>query len=46
MLTIFCALLSSLRNCLSTRGALHAEILSLRHQLIILQPQHTVAGSD
>jgi putative transposase len=37
MLTIFCALLSSLRNCLSTRVALHAEILALRHQLLVLQ---------
>jgi putative transposase len=37
MLTIFCLLLSSLRNCLSTRAALQAEILALRHQVQVLQ---------
>jgi len=37
MFTIFCLLLSSLRSCLSTRAALQAEILALRHQLLVLQ---------
>jgi transposase InsO family protein len=37
MLTTFCLLLSSLRSCLSTRAALQAEILALRHQLLVLQ---------
>jgi putative transposase len=33
---LFC-LAYSLRNCLRTRAALHAEILALRHQLLVLQ---------
>jgi putative transposase len=37
MFAIFCLLLSSLRSCLSTRTALQAEILALRHQLLVLQ---------
>jgi putative transposase len=37
MLTIFWLLLSSLQNCLSTRAALQAEILALRHQVQVLQ---------
>ena len=37
MFTIFCLLLLSLRSCLSTRAALQAEILALRHQLLVLQ---------
>jgi putative transposase len=37
MSTIIYLLLSSLRSCLSTRAALQAEILALRHQLLVLQ---------
>ena len=37
MLTIFWVLFSSLRNSLRSRAALHAEILALRHQLLVLQ---------
>jgi hypothetical protein len=37
MFDIFFLLLSSLRSCLSTRAALQAEILALRHQVLILQ---------
>jgi transposase InsO family protein len=37
MLTICYLLLSSLRSSLSTRAALQAEILALRHQLLVLQ---------
>jgi hypothetical protein len=31
------SLLSTLRSCFRTRAALHAEILALRHQLLVLQ---------
>jgi hypothetical protein len=44
MFAIFCLLLSSLRSYLSTRAALQAEILALRHQLLVLQRSHAVAG--
>jgi len=37
MFDIFLLLLSSLRSCLSTRAALQAEILALRHQVLVLQ---------
>jgi len=37
MLAFFFCLAYSLRNCLRTRAALHAEILALRHQLLVLQ---------
>jgi putative transposase len=37
MFDIFCLLLSSLRSCLGSRAALQAEILALRHQLVVLQ---------
>ena len=37
MFDIFFLLLSSLRSCLSTRAALQAEILALRHQVLVLQ---------
>src|SRR5437588_4996978 len=31
------SLLSALRSCFRTRAALHAEIMALRHQLLVLQ---------
>jgi hypothetical protein len=37
MLNIFFLLLSSLRSCLSTRAPLQAEVLTLRHQVLVLQ---------
>lgn len=37
MFDIFFLLLSSLRICLSTRAALQAEILALRHQILVLE---------
>ena len=37
MPTLFVALLSSLRTCFKTRASLQAEILALRHQLLVLQ---------
>jgi putative transposase len=37
MSTIFCLLFSSLRSSLHSRAALQAEILALRHQLLVLQ---------
>jgi hypothetical protein len=37
MLTMLCLLFSSLRNSLHSRAELHAEILALRHQLLVLQ---------
>jgi putative transposase len=37
MLTIFWGLFSFLRSSLRSRAALHAEILALRHQLLVLQ---------
>jgi putative transposase len=37
MLAFFFSLACSLRDCLRTRAALHAEILALRHQLLVLQ---------
>jgi putative transposase len=37
MLAILYLLLSSIRSGLRTRAALHAEILALRHQLLVLQ---------
>lgn len=37
MFTIFRLIFSSLRNSLRSRAALHAEILALRHQLLVLQ---------
>jgi putative transposase len=37
MLTIFWVLFSALRSFLRSRAALHAEILALRHQLLVLQ---------
>src|ERR1035437_9911519 len=37
MFTIICSLFSSIRQGFRTRAALHAEILALRHQLLVLQ---------
>jgi putative transposase len=37
MLTIFWVLFSFLRSSLRSRAALHAEILALRHQLLVLK---------
>jgi hypothetical protein len=37
MSTIFCLVFFSLRSSLRSRAALHAEILALRHQLLVLQ---------
>ena len=37
MSTIILSLLSSIRQAVQTRAALHAEILALRHQLLVLQ---------
>jgi len=37
MFAIVCLLRSSLRSCLSTRAALQAEILVLRHQRLVVQ---------
>jgi len=37
MLTLFRLLFSSLRSLLRSRAALQAEILALRHQLLVLQ---------
>ena len=37
MFTILFSLLSALRACFRTRGALQTEILALRHQLLVLQ---------
>src|ERR1022692_1287897 len=37
MFTIICSLFSSIRQGFRTRVALHAEILALRHQLLVLQ---------
>src|ERR1017187_7990122 len=37
MFTIICSLFSSIRQGFRTRPALHAEILALRHQLLVLQ---------
>jgi putative transposase len=37
MSTIFCLVSFSLRSSLRSRAALHAEILALRHQLLVLQ---------
>ena len=40
MLVLLASLLLSLRGCLQTRAALHAENLALRHQLLLLQRVH------
>ena len=37
MFTLFVSLLSSVPACFRTRAALQAEILALRHQLLVLQ---------
>ncbi|PYT72375.1 MAG: hypothetical protein DMG39_10145 [Acidobacteria bacterium] len=37
MLTIILSLFSSARRAFQTRAALQAEILALRHQLLVLQ---------
>ena len=37
MFALLASLLLSLRGCLQTRAALHAENLALRHQLLLLQ---------
>jgi len=37
---LLASLLFSLRRCLQTRAALHAENLALRHQLLLLQRVH------
>jgi hypothetical protein len=37
MSTIFRLVFFSLRSSLRSRAALHAEILALRHQLLVLQ---------
>jgi hypothetical protein len=37
MIAIILALFSSLRQGLKTRAALHAEIIAIRHQLLVLQ---------
>lgn len=37
MFTAFFSLLFVLRGCFRTRAALQAEILALRHQLLVLQ---------
>ncbi len=37
MVTLFVSLLFSVPACFRTRAALHAEILALRHQLLVLQ---------
>src|ERR1039457_7607743 len=37
MFTIICSLFSSIRQGFRTRAVLHAEILALRHQLLVLQ---------
>jgi putative transposase len=37
MLTVFYLVFSSFRSCLRARAALQAEILALRHQLLVLQ---------
>ena len=40
MFVLLASLLLSLRGCLQTRAALHAENLALRHQLLLLQRVH------
>src|ERR1700726_4934997 len=40
MFVLLASLLFSLRHCLQTRAALHAENLALRHQLLLLQRVH------
>src|SRR6266404_8056624 len=40
MFVLLASLLFSLRGCLQTRAALHAENLALRHQLLLLQRVH------
>src|SRR6266576_767883 len=40
MFVLLASLLLSLRGCLQTRAALHAENLALRHQLLLLQREH------
>jgi len=40
MCVLLASLLFSLRRCLQTRAALHAENLALRHQLLLLQRVH------
>jgi hypothetical protein len=40
MFVLLASLLLSLRGCLQTRVALHAENLALRHQLLLLQRVH------
>jgi putative transposase len=40
MFVLLASLLFSLRRCLQTRAALHAENLALRHQLLVLQRVH------
>jgi putative transposase len=40
MFVLLASLLLSLRGCLQTRAALHAENLALRHQLLVLQRVH------
>jgi hypothetical protein len=37
MFSLFFALLSSVQSCFRSRAALQAEILALRHQLLVLQ---------
>jgi len=50
MFALFCSLLASLQSCFRTRAVLHAELLALRHQLLVLQrssrvfPMRTTRG--
>ena len=44
MLIIFWVLFSSLRSSLLSRAALQAEILALRHQLLVLQRSTLAVG--
>jgi hypothetical protein len=37
MFALFFSLLSSVQSCFRSRAALQAEILALRHQLLVLQ---------
>jgi hypothetical protein len=37
MFALFFSLLASLQSCFRTRAVLHAELLALRHQLLVLE---------
>jgi hypothetical protein len=44
MLTFILALFSTFRSSLCSRAALQAEILALRHQVLVLQARDAAAG--